>query len=338
MADWIKLRSDITRDPRVIRIADELAESRPFMDWLTAPFGPAAACRESAYERVTRCVTVSVTVTALVRVWSTVRTQGRVRGEDVHLDFATLPTLDVIAEVPDFGYAMAAAEWVEERADGGGLIFPKFLKQNATPEDRKKEQAAARKQRQRERDRSVTPRDRVRDTKRDAVRDGHADVTHRVEESREEENKTDGQGGLSVGRPDFDPLREEERVWKEFVARWNAAGLKPVGRLSQSLRKDLLGLMNDGWWAEHYHAAILRAAKIPFLAAGVGRDNGRLDVSTFLRDDDFVRKVLDGVYDPAADAPRPAAAPPVRYGPPVFDRQPTAQEIRDRDNARRDAV
>ena len=34
--DWIKMRADIARDPRVIAIADALAESRPFMDWLTA--------------------------------------------------------------------------------------------------------------------------------------------------------------------------------------------------------------------------------------------------------------------------------------------------------------
>jgi len=312
--DWIKMRADISRDPRVIAIADTLAESRPFMDWLTGPFGSSAVCRESAYERVTRCVTVSVTVTALVRVWSLARTQGRVRGDDVHLDCASLPTLDVIAEVPDFGYAMASVGWVEERPDGSGVVFPKFLRQNTTPEDRRKEQAAARKQRQRERDKGVTQRDAMRDSERDKSVTGHADVTHRVEERRKEESRAQNQDktdkpSLSVEpKPvptGYDPSREEDRIRHVFVAQWNAAGLKPIERLALSLRKELMARMNDEWWAENYHAAILKAGKIPFLAAGVGRDNGRLDVSSFLRDDDFVRKVLDGVFDPKETRSQP---------------------------------
>lgn len=306
--DWIKMRADIARDPRVIAIADALAESRPFMDWLTAPFGPPAACRESAYERVTRCVTVSVTVTALVRVWSLARTQGRSRGDDVLLDCATLPTLDVIAEVPDFGYAMASVGWVVERPDGAGLVFPKFLRQNTTPEDRKREQAAERVRRKRERDKGVTPS--VTGCVTPSVT-GNADVTHRVEESREEKNKkagplTPAAGSVTTDPPPagYDPLREDERRCKEFVARWNAAGLRPLDRLNHTLRSFLLACLNDPDWAEQYPAALTRAGANPFFLPGTTRKSGPLDPYEFLKEPDWVRQILAGRHDqkpPTAD-------------------------------------
>lgn len=119
--------------------------------------------------------------------------------------------------------------------------------------------------------------------------------------------------GRSVER--FDPLRESERNRKQFVERWNAAGLRTLTRLSHGLWSRLEALLGDPWWAEHYPAALSHAGSIPFLAAGVDRQKGPLDVSEFLRDDDFVRKVLDGLFDP-----RPAGGPAAPARSPVQQR------------------
>jgi hypothetical protein len=175
--DWIKMRVWIARDPRVIAIADALAHERRFMDWLADPVHE--ACRESAYEHVTRPVIVAVTVTGLLQVWGVTREQGAVDGDDVIVPFARFETLDEIAGVPWFGEAMASVGWAEETADGG-VRFPKFLKTNASPDEMRRQQDALRKRRQRER--------RSRDSHAGRSRDSHAQS--REEESREEENSS----------------------------------------------------------------------------------------------------------------------------------------------------
>lgn len=118
-------------------------------------------------------------------------------------------------------------------------------------------------------------------------------------------DSTSGSAGVGQSDPPFDPLRLAQEHRRVFVERWNQAGLKPLTRLSHGLHARLEALLGDLWWAEHYPQALARAGKIPYLAAGVDRKNGPLDVSDFLRDDDFVRKVLDGVYDPRQPTPKP---------------------------------
>jgi hypothetical protein len=95
----------------------------------------------------------------------------------------------------------------------------------------------------------------------------------------------------------FDPLKAEQAARKLFESRWNAAGLRPFSRLTHTLHSRLVSLLGDAWWAENYPAALERAGKIPWLAAGLGRQKGAYDVGEFLRDPDECRKILDGVYD-----------------------------------------
>lgn len=121
--------------------------------------------------------------------------------------------------------------------------------------------------------------------------------------------------GRSVGRADepgpvpFDPLRAEEEARKLFERRWNEAGLRKFSRLNHTLRAALAERLRDSWWAENYPAALAKAGRIPFLATGVGRQRGALDVSEFLTFEDECRKIIDGVRDPtpAATGHPPAA-------------------------------
>ena len=72
--DWIKMRVWIARDPKVIQMADWIAEQREFMDWLTDPVRH--SCNVTAYEHVTRNVTTALCVTGLLVTWGTARERG----------------------------------------------------------------------------------------------------------------------------------------------------------------------------------------------------------------------------------------------------------------------
>src|SRR5262249_18288221 len=112
-AEWVKARRDLPRDPKVIAIADHLALDRASIDRLILPDGQPSI--QTAYDRVTRCVTVSVTVTGLLQVWGIGREQGRQEGDDLVIDCIGLEMLDEIAGVPGLGRAMATVGWAAER-------------------------------------------------------------------------------------------------------------------------------------------------------------------------------------------------------------------------------
>jgi tRNA (guanine-N1)-methyltransferase len=57
--DWIKVRVWISKDPKVIAIADYLAYHRDFLRWLCAAGG--LTVRECAYEVISRDITVMIT-------------------------------------------------------------------------------------------------------------------------------------------------------------------------------------------------------------------------------------------------------------------------------------
>ena len=122
-----------------------------------------------------------------------------------------------------------------------------------------------------------------------------------------------GEVSLSVG---FDPLRESQANRKAFEAAWNAAGLRPLKRLTHTLHSRLDALLLDRAWAETWREALTRAGQIPFLATGVGRQQGALDPSEFLRDDDFAAAILRGKYDPRAATTKPPPGGPPPAPPP----------------------
>lgn len=232
--DWIKMRVLLTRDPKVIAIADALAVDRAFMDWLTNPVR--RTCDESAYEHVTRSVTVSVTVTGLLQVWGVAREQGRAEGDDLIVDCIGLDALDEIAAVPGLGDALASVGWAIGLPEGG-VIFPKFFAHNAPTDEIKRRQATERKRKERDK-----ARDKARDCHapylRDSHADSHANVTHRVEKSREEKEKTPqppATGGIEpaaipLGCLDTPAFRE---AWANWLREKRGAKLQPPAQSRQ---------------------------------------------------------------------------------------------------------
>lgn len=139
--DWIKMRVGLDRDPRVIRMADFLATEREFMDWLTDPVR--RSCESTAYEHVTRNVTVALCVTGLLVTWGAAREQGDRDDDDLLIDHCDLDTISAIAGVPKFGDAMESVGWAHVHKPGS-VVFPKFFKTNETPDEKHKRQAAER--------------------------------------------------------------------------------------------------------------------------------------------------------------------------------------------------
>ncbi len=176
------MRADLPRDPKTVLIADYLSRERAFMSWLTDPVQQ--FCKESAYEHVTRNVTVALCVTGLLVTWGIARDRGDRDGDDLVLDKCRLNTIDELSGVPCFGQAMASVGWAVEEA-GEVVRFPKFFKENESPEDRHRRQNAERQARfrgKRKKSGSVTGALQGNVT-------NNADVTHREEKRREEKNK-----------------------------------------------------------------------------------------------------------------------------------------------------
>lgn len=179
-ADWIKMRVWLCRDPKVIRMADALAGDRSFMQWLTDPVRQ--SCEKSAYEHVTRNVTASLCITALLVTWGTAREQGDRDEDDLVLSHCDFSTLDAMADLPGFGVAMGSVGWAVER-DDGALVFPKFFKDNESPDEKHKRQNAERQARLRERRRLED------EEKSNAIVTAKSNVTVTTEKRREEKSK-----------------------------------------------------------------------------------------------------------------------------------------------------
>ena len=163
-ADWVKIRSDLYRDPKVSVIADALMEP----DGLLAGYVSQMCQRDMT---VTRNVMRNVTVGALASVWGVMRQRGK-RNEDSLLCVGVgIGVIDDIADLPGFGAAMQEAGWVVETEEG--IEFPRFFDEyNTDPAEALKQRNAERQRRFREkratensnvtRNVTVTPREEKR--------------------------------------------------------------------------------------------------------------------------------------------------------------------------------
>lgn len=150
--DWIKMRVWLSRDPKVIAMANYLAYDRDFMNWLTDPVQQ--SCRESAFEHNARNVIVALCINALLVTWGTAREQGDRENDDLVINHADLLTIDSITDIPGFGDAMHSVGWAEEREETGALVFPCFFKETESPDDRYRRQNAKRQAKYREKRRN----------------------------------------------------------------------------------------------------------------------------------------------------------------------------------------
>ena len=197
-ADWIKMRTDLYRDPRVCVMADLLMNE----DGELARYVNQHCQRHLT---VTRNVMRNVTVGALVSVWGVMRLRGKAEGTDLVCRAVTTSVLDDIADLPGMGAAMEAVGWVVSTEEG--IVFPRFFEDhNIDPDASPKSKSAARQQRYRERQKQES------DVTRDVTRD--AKVTPREEKRREdkEEPPKPPSGASGWSTPDWVPAES----WKQF--------------------------------------------------------------------------------------------------------------------------
>jgi hypothetical protein len=140
--DWIKMRTDLYRDPKVCVMADHLAEPD---GQLAAHVNQRCQCDMT----VTRNVMRNVVVGALVTVWGVMRHRGKRYGDDLVMRGVTLAVLDDISDLPGFGEAMHAVGWVQQ--DENGIVFPRFFEElNHDPGSDARQKNAERQRRYRE--------------------------------------------------------------------------------------------------------------------------------------------------------------------------------------------
>lgn len=167
--DWIRMRTDLYRDPKVVMIADHLSRSGGLLDRYVSQ---QMQCDMAITRNALRCATVG----ALVTVWGVTRHNGKRNTDDLIVRGARLTVVDEIADLPGFGEAMASVGWVRETKEG--LVFPNFFEEfNSDPTSVTRSSAAERQRRYRERQRGN------RDVTRDVTRDA------REEKRRVEKNK-----------------------------------------------------------------------------------------------------------------------------------------------------
>lgn len=203
-ADWIKMRTDLYRDPKVICMADKLMHGDSPLARYVNQF---CQCDMA----VTRNVTRNAVVGGLVAVWGVLRHRGTRVGDDLIVPDCSDAVLDDIADLPGFGEAMCSVGWAEETDDG--VILPKFFVDlNAEPI----------------RTTNAERQKRYRDRRRngDVTRNGDSNVTRDVtvtgekRERREESNTPLPPVGGSVEKPAR--VRKPRDEHRHFVAFWAA--------------------------------------------------------------------------------------------------------------------
>ena len=208
--DWIKMRTDLYRDPKVCAIADRLMDQEGELAGYVSQ-----NCQRSM--TVTRNVMRNVTVGALVSVWGVMRLRGKRINDDLVFRSGTLWVIDDLSELPGFGEAMAYVGWVV--ADQDGITFPNFFSEyNSDPNEDAKAKNAERQRRYREKTKQKS------DVTEDVTEASQSNA--REEKRREEVNpKTKTPKPPTPDKPArFDPLAIElpDCVTPEAWAKWIA--------------------------------------------------------------------------------------------------------------------
>jgi hypothetical protein len=172
MADeWVKIRVLLPDDPKTIRVAKLLADDPGFQNWLGV--SPA---------RLPRDVIISVTVTALLKIWAVANSRGFRDGDDVLLQHADFAWLDETGRVPGLAAALDQVGWAHlDELDGVSAVrLPNFVEYN-TPEEARSEKERTAREKNRERQRRFRQRQKGSN--------GQATLHNapRAEQSREEQ-------------------------------------------------------------------------------------------------------------------------------------------------------
>lgn len=197
--DWIKMRTDLAIDPKVLVMAERL---------LSEEFPLSQASRLSRDCHVTRHAMRHAVVGSLVTVWGVVRQRGRRAEENLTVAKATLATIDDIVGMPGFGRAMEFVGWVA--SDRNGLVFPSFFTEyNSEPPKTEAKSDA-------ERSREYRARKKAQDSKNDSV----TSVTkrHVTSRQRREEKSIEDKQAVEDGLAHPPTADEADREIEELIS------------------------------------------------------------------------------------------------------------------------
>ncbi len=285
--DWIKMRTDIYRDPKVIAMADILLETEGDLNKHVNQM----TRRDMS---VTRNVIRNAIVGGLVTLWGVVRHQGKRNGDDISLSGVTVTAIDDIADLPGFGEALEFVGWVVYRK--GGIVFPRFFSENNNDPFENARSKNAERQRRFKQKSNVTGN--VTGNGAGNVTD-NVTVTHREEKRREEKSVKASPTPSDGNSADADQAAETiSGSALEFVRdSWNASGPIPCIRLTDKLRKSARARLKVPWWSENWLPALERLPQCRFLWGESDR-GWKADLEWFLKPDS-VQKILEGKYDNA---------------------------------------
>jgi len=310
--DWIKIRTDIYRDPKVCLMAEHLESS----DGDLARYVRQNKQRDMA---VTRNVTRHAIVGCLVTVWGVIRHRGKRECDNATLPGVTVNVLDDIADIPGFGEAMESVGWVEQTEEG--IVFPNYYgNYNSEPSSSKAMTALERQRNCRTRKRHEKCHENVT-TVTGKNRDMSRDVT--TEKSREEKSRDkskthtetfgDSPAAAIPSEPTADAVECEQDAADSMTAAhlvmtsWNAVGPVRSSRLNDKLRSSIKARLRTPWWAEHWLKALEKVPECPFLC-GQGERGWKADLAWFLKPNS-VQEILDGKYDGTFRQQQPTAKP-----------------------------
>lgn len=272
------MRVWLSRDPRVIRMADYLSENRAFMNWLTDPVRQ--SCKESAYEHVTRNVIVSLCVTGLLVTWGTAREQGDRNDDDLVLTHCDKYTFDAITDIEAFGEAMEHVGWLIDD-DNGSVILPKFFKDMESPDEKHKRQNA-------ERQAAFRAKQQANNNVNDNVTNN---VTVTLEKRREEKRKTTTLVGNDVTdcpHEQIIKLYEKNLPMLTQIAKWTDTR----SRLLKTRWREDKKRQTLEWWDRFF--AYISKSKFLTGAENTGRP-WQADIDWILKESNFI-KIIEGKY------------------------------------------
>lgn len=145
--DWIKMRVNLVTHPKVMAIAEFLADEAEYQEWSTlSGFVPSYGGSNERTLRNERHsalrVTRYVTVCALLHFWGYANEHSR----EEFIAFMTVDDIDEIVRVPSFGLALQSVGWIECSENPTGIHLPNFAEFNAVADERKSGSKAAERQ------------------------------------------------------------------------------------------------------------------------------------------------------------------------------------------------
>ncbi len=160
--DWIKMRTDLYTDPKVIVMADFILEGDGDLARsvhqccqrdTTVTSNVTGNVTGNVMRNVMRNVTRNAVVGALVSVWGVSRRRGKRVGDDILIESATINVIDDVGNMPGLGEAMEGVGWAKGTDDG--VVFPCFFETyNIDP----REEVAAKNRERQKRFRQNRPR------------------------------------------------------------------------------------------------------------------------------------------------------------------------------------